>query len=102
MYFITLFTAVSTALLAANGVQAAGNFSASCSSYWIQSNNFLYVTCGDGRGGTTTSSLNLNACIGNDGANLLCRANGSYAVSCSDYLIRTGAYTVRVKPSHST
>ncbi|KAF8668044.1 hypothetical protein RHS04_09182 [Rhizoctonia solani] len=75
MHFTTaLITAVSTAIFAASGVQAAGNFAASCSNYYIQNNNFLWATCGDGRGGRTTSALNLNSCIGNDGLAIMRRA----------------------------
>ncbi|CAE6479723.1 unnamed protein product [Rhizoctonia solani] len=93
MHFTTaLITAVSTAIFAASGVQAAGNFAASCSNYYIQNNNFLWATCGDGRGGRTTSALNLNSCIGNDGRNLVCRSNGNYATGCSACLIHTGTY----------
>ncbi|CUA74094.1 hypothetical protein RSOLAG22IIIB_10980 [Rhizoctonia solani] len=91
MHFITFFGVVSSVIFA-TGTQAAGNFAASCSNYYVQNNNFLYASCGDGRGGTTNSALNLNACIGNDGRNLVCRANGNYATGCSGCRIRTGAY----------
>ncbi|CAE6515616.1 unnamed protein product [Rhizoctonia solani] len=92
MHFATLLTAVGTAIFAVSGVQAAGNFAASCSNYYIRDNNFLWATCGNGNGGQTTSALNLNSCIGNDGRNLVCRANGNYATACSGCLIRTGTY----------
>ncbi|CAE6445997.1 unnamed protein product [Rhizoctonia solani] len=93
MHFTTtLFVAVSTALFAVSGVQARGDFSRSCSNYYIQSNNFLYATCGNGQGGQVTSSLNLNACMANDGRNIVCRPNGNYALSCSGCRIRTGAF----------
>ncbi|QRW22553.1 CVNH domain protein [Rhizoctonia solani] len=85
MHFTTaLITAVSTAIFAASGVQAAGNFAASCSNYYIQNNNFLWATCGDGRGGRTTSALNLEL--------LHWERCGNYATGCSACLIHTGTY----------
>jgi hypothetical protein len=74
MHFTILTSLVGAALFAAGGVQAAGDFSASCSRFWLQNNSIMYATCSDGRGGINTSSLNLNACIVNRNGNLVCAA----------------------------
>ena len=68
--FVALFAATFAALQGAN---AAGDFSATCTNIFMPSNNFLEATCGDGRGGHTTSELNLNACIGIAATQLVCQ-----------------------------
>jgi CVNH domain len=52
---------------------AASGFASSCSNYYIENNNFLRASCRNGAGGTTNSAINLNACIGISGNNLVCR-----------------------------
>lgn len=69
--FVALFVATFAAFQGAN---AAGSFSATCTNIFLPSNNFLEATCGDGRGGHTTSELNLNACIGIAATQLVCKA----------------------------
>ncbi|KAF5311309.1 hypothetical protein D9611_012619 [Ephemerocybe angulata] len=81
------------ALATMQGAQARGDFSSSCTNYFIEGNNFLRATCGNGQGGQVNSALNLNACIGIDPNNLVCRPNGNYAAQgCAGCLIRTGAF----------
>ena len=74
MHF-TSFLALCAAFAATvPAVIATGGFSATCSNIFMPNNNFLEATCGDGRGGHTTSELNLNACIGIASTELVCRA----------------------------
>ena len=63
-----------TALGAIQGVQARGEFSRSCTNYYIENNNFLRATCRNASGGQVNSALNLNACIGIASTSLVCRA----------------------------
>ncbi|KAF9494460.1 hypothetical protein BDN71DRAFT_978795 [Pleurotus eryngii] len=74
------------------GVHASGDFSATCSGYFVRDNHFLQANCGDGVGGFRDSTLDLNNCIGRSGNNLVCARNGGYAGSCSGCGIRTGAF----------
>ncbi|KAG8748830.1 hypothetical protein FRC12_013763 [Ceratobasidium sp. 428] len=89
MYFLGL-----TALffLATSGVRAGGGFSASCRNFYMETKTKLVASCGDGRGGSRDTSIDLNRCIANYGGNLACATNGGYGGSCSDCLIRTGTY----------
>ncbi|KAB5590683.1 hypothetical protein CTheo_5879 [Ceratobasidium theobromae] len=82
MQFATLLTFVGASLLAATGVQA-GNYGATCSGTTLQGNNIMFATCANGSGSNIRSSLDLNACIVNNGGTLGCQANGNYAVSCT-------------------
>jgi hypothetical protein len=70
--FLTLCAA--TFAITVPAVTATGGFAATCSNIFLPSNNFLEATCGDGRGGHTTSELNLNACIGIASTELICKA----------------------------
>ncbi|TEB22208.1 Cyanovirin-N [Coprinellus micaceus] len=84
---------LATAFGAIQDVQARGEFSRSCTNYYIENNNFLRATCKNASGGQVNSALNLNACIGIASTSLVCRANGNYAANgCRACLIRTGAY----------
>ena len=74
MHFSTILAAVGFSLSAAMSVSAAGGFSGSCSNYYMQGNNVLTATCGNGSGGTQTSSIDLNRCIANYNGNLACAA----------------------------
>ncbi|KAF9051833.1 hypothetical protein BJ165DRAFT_1401291 [Panaeolus papilionaceus] len=96
MHFTNIVAFVATASTLFLGVSARGDFSRSCTNYYIQGNNILRARCGNGSGGQVESALDLNACIGissGPGANLDCRPNGNYAAQgCTNCLIRTGAY----------
>ncbi|KAF6752328.1 hypothetical protein DFP72DRAFT_905697 [Ephemerocybe angulata] len=61
------------ALATIQGTHARGDFSRSCTNAFIENNNFLRATCGNGQGGQVNTTLNLNACIGIDPNNLVCR-----------------------------
>ena len=74
MQFTTLTALFVAAFASLQGASASGDFSATCTSIFLPSNNFLEATCGDGRGGHTTSELNLNACIGIAATELVCKA----------------------------
>ena len=70
----TAVAAVAVPLLTfVGGTAAAGGFAQSCSNYFIENNNFLRATCRNNAGGTTNSAINLNACIGIDPTQLVCR-----------------------------
>jgi hypothetical protein len=71
MHFFGLSTALGLSFFAASSVNAAGGFSGSCSSYYVQGYT-LTATCNNGSGGTSTTSLDLNGCIANYGGNLAC------------------------------
>ena len=73
MYFSNLLAVTGLSLLAAVGVSAGGGFAASCSNYYVQGYT-LTATCGNGSGGTQTSSIDLNRCIANYNSNLACAA----------------------------
>ncbi|KAF8609767.1 Cyanovirin-N [Ceratobasidium sp. AG-I] len=94
MYFSNILAAIGFSLFAAMSVSAGGGFSASCSNFYMQGNNVLTATCGNGSGGSKTTSIDLNRCIANYGGNLACAANGGYGGSCSGCLIRTGTYMI--------
>jgi len=71
---LSSFTLASVALLTlAQTVQGRGDFSHSCSGYYIDGNNFLRASCKNDAGGTSNSALNLNACIGISGNSLVCQ-----------------------------
>lgn len=72
MQFTTIAAALTTAFAVFNGVHAGGFFS-TCSGAFIENNNFLRATCGDGRGGQINSALDLNGGIGIDPTQLVCR-----------------------------
>ena len=55
------------------GAAAASGFGASCTNYFIENNNILRATCKNNAGGTTNSSINLNACIGIAATQLVCQ-----------------------------
>ncbi|KAF8609768.1 Cyanovirin-N [Ceratobasidium sp. AG-I] len=93
MYFSNLLAAFGFSLFAAVSVSAGGGFSASCSNYYV-SGYTLTATCGNGSGGTKTTSIDLNRCIANYNGNLACAANGGFGGSCSGCGIRTGAYMI--------
>ena len=73
MQFTSLVALFAATIGALQGANAAGDFSATCTNIFMPSNNFLEATCGDGRGGHTTSDLNLNACIGIAATQLVCQ-----------------------------
>ncbi|PPR00135.1 hypothetical protein CVT24_008937 [Panaeolus cyanescens] len=89
---IALATTTATLFLAVN---AQGDFTLSCSNWFIDSNHFLRATCNNGQNIGITSSLDLNACVGiGSGSNLACVPNGNYAAlgGCTGCGIRTGAF----------
>ncbi|KAH6913657.1 hypothetical protein BKA70DRAFT_728204 [Coprinopsis sp. MPI-PUGE-AT-0042] len=93
MKFSTLAVLAAPAIGLIGGAAAAGGFAASCSNYFIEGNNFLRASCRNNAGGTTNSAINLNACIGIDPNQLVCRPNGNYAAQgCAGCLIRTGQF----------
>ena len=81
------------------GVEARGDFSRSCSNYYIESNNFLRATCRRASGGQVNSALNLNACIGIASTSLVCRAK--YVkfdlVACGRYIDGRAQWKLRCK-----
>ena len=77
----TAVAAVAVPLLTfVGGTAAAGGFAQSCSNYFIENNNFLRASCRNGAGGTTNSAINLNACIGISGNNLVCRPKYAFLI----------------------
>jgi hypothetical protein len=74
MHFLSLSAVLGVSFFTVSSVNAAGGFSGSCSNYYMQGNNVLVATCGNGSGGTKTSSIDLNRCIANYGGNLACAA----------------------------
>ncbi|TEB27159.1 hypothetical protein FA13DRAFT_1776577 [Coprinellus micaceus] len=95
MHSTTALALFATAFAMLQGVDARGDFSRSCTGYFIENNNFLRATCTNVNGGQVNSALNLNACIGIDPNNLVCRpkSSGNYAANgCAGCLIRTGAF----------
>ncbi|KAG8780544.1 hypothetical protein FRC12_022874 [Ceratobasidium sp. 428] len=92
MHFLGLTVVSALFFLATPGVSAGGGFSSSCSSFYMSGNSALTATCPDGKGGSKTTTLDLNKCIANYGGNLACATNGGYGGSCSGYLIHTGTY----------
>ncbi|KAH6913659.1 hypothetical protein BKA70DRAFT_1558929 [Coprinopsis sp. MPI-PUGE-AT-0042] len=93
MKFTTLATLLGPAIGLIGGTAAASGFARSCSNYYIENNNFLGASCRNAAGGTTNSAINLNACIGINPTELVCRPNGNYAANgCRACLIRTGQY----------
>jgi CVNH domain len=73
MKFTTLAVLVAPAVGLIGGAAAASGFAASCSNYFIENNNFLRASCRNAAGGITNSAINLNACIGIDPNQLVCR-----------------------------
>ncbi|KAG8726323.1 hypothetical protein FRC12_023498, partial [Ceratobasidium sp. 428] len=92
MYFLGLTVVSALFFLTAPGVSAGGGFSGSCSNIYMDGNSRLVAHCGDGRGGSRDTSIDLNRCIANYGGNLACATNGGYGGSCSGCLIHTGTY----------
>ncbi|KAH6913627.1 Cyanovirin-N [Coprinopsis sp. MPI-PUGE-AT-0042] len=93
MKFTTLAAFVATAAGLIGGAAAAGGFVFSCSSWRIENNNFLRASCTNLAGGTTTSVIDLNACIGIDPNQLVCRPNGNYAAQgCANCDIRMAGF----------
>ncbi|PPQ73741.1 hypothetical protein CVT24_006961 [Panaeolus cyanescens] len=64
MQFSNILPLVATAFALVHNVAARGDFSRSCTGYYIDSDHYLRATCNNGQGGTTNSALDLNACIG--------------------------------------
>ncbi|KAJ7637209.1 Cyanovirin-N [Mycena rosella] len=60
-----------------------GGFVSSCSGTSLNSNAVLTSNCGDGSGGTITSSIALNGCIANANGALVARAAGGFTGSCT-------------------
>jgi hypothetical protein len=73
MQLTTIVAAFVTTFAVFTGVHARGDFSHTCSNWFIENNHFLRATCGDGRGGQVNSALDLNAGIGIDPTQLVCR-----------------------------
>lgn len=73
MQLTSVATLLTTAFSIFQGVQAQGDFSQSCTGVFIQNNNILRATCGNGSGGQVNSALDLNACISISGNNLVCQ-----------------------------
>ena len=73
MQLTTLLAFATATFTVFSGVQARGDFSHTCSNWFIENNHFLRATCGDGRGGQVNSALDLNAGIGIDPTQLVCR-----------------------------
>ncbi|KAF8207433.1 Cyanovirin-N [Mycena galopus ATCC 62051] len=63
---------------------ADGGFLASCSNTNVNAQtDVLTTTCRNSAGGSVTSSINLNVCIGNANGKLVARYNGNFSGSCS-------------------
>ncbi|PPR02012.1 hypothetical protein CVT24_011135 [Panaeolus cyanescens] len=104
MYFSNLLTLLATASALTLSAGARGGFASTCTNIFIENDHFLRATCGNGQGGTTSSSLDLNACIGistGPGANLDCIPKwvafavcGNYVAlgGCNSCLIHTGTF----------
>ncbi|KJA28772.1 hypothetical protein HYPSUDRAFT_176652 [Hypholoma sublateritium FD-334 SS-4] len=77
MQLTTTFIAVfATAFAAFRGAEAQG-FGVTCTNP-VLSGSILTATCGNGHGGQTNSALDLNACVGLSGGNLVCQSNGDF------------------------
>ncbi|KAJ7587548.1 Cyanovirin-N [Mycena floridula] len=64
-------------------LEASGGFTSSCSGTTLNSNAVLTSKCGDGSGGTITTSIALNGCIANDNGALNARTGGGFTASCT-------------------
>ncbi|KAJ8697486.1 hypothetical protein PTI98_004289 [Pleurotus ostreatus] len=72
MYATQLLSAlfIATSLLVVPGAHASGDFSATCSGFFVRDNHFLQANCGDGVGGFKDTTLDLNRCIAKSGNSL--------------------------------
>ncbi|KAF9033601.1 hypothetical protein BJ165DRAFT_1534541 [Panaeolus papilionaceus] len=90
----TVFSLLSLASAFLLGVNAQDAIARSCNNFSLESDHFLRASCSDGRGGTTNSALDLNACVGTSGTSLVCQPNGNYAAfGCS------GCYALKLPDS---
>ncbi|KAB5588983.1 hypothetical protein CTheo_7578 [Ceratobasidium theobromae] len=78
-----LLALVFTSFLGTNGVQAVGNFGASCVNLSLIGTT-LYGGCKYGNTGRYLgTSIDMNACIANLNGNLVCQNGGNYGAFCT-------------------
>ncbi|KAF9047917.1 hypothetical protein BJ165DRAFT_1593562 [Panaeolus papilionaceus] len=89
---LAMFTTITPLFLLTHA--AGGAFSASCDNIRLLQDHILSASCGDGRGGATSSLLDLNACVGFISRRLICRANGNYAtIGCYHCIVKGSRMT---------
>ncbi|KAH7929527.1 Cyanovirin-N [Leucogyrophana mollusca] len=89
MQFTLLPFVASGLLFFATSNVGAIDFSASCSD-WYMDGTVLFATCNAADGTATSTALDMNDCITNEGGSLACAVVGDYSSSCTDCAIESG------------